>query len=233
MQRCVYIDTFKGLRGMISSINNCQTISCEYTFQPNRHLKLANSDEKGPPQVTDSVTISVQGKELLKVDNGNRVNAPGKEELTEDEKREIEQLKKVDRDVKAHERAHMSAGAGVVMGGASYEYKIGPDRRMYAVGGEVKIDTSRENNPEATVRKMQEVKRAALAPAQPSGTDRQVAAQAVQIEAEARIEAAEEKRKEAEEENAVQGPASPKNLMTLSQGPVDFKTRGNTVNIRV
>lgn len=64
---------------------------------------------------------------------------------------------------------------------------------MYAVGGEVKIDTSKENDPQATIRKMQKVKRAALAPAQPSATDRNVAAKASQMEMEARIELAKEK----------------------------------------
>ncbi|MEJ2153906.1 MAG: putative metalloprotease CJM1_0395 family protein [Desulfobacteraceae bacterium] len=43
-------------------------------------------------------------------------------------------------------------------------------------------------SPDATIRKMQQIRRAALAPAQPSGTDRAVAAQAAQIEAQARME---------------------------------------------
>ncbi len=59
---------------------------------------------------------------------------------------------------------------------------------MYAVGGEVKIDTSPERTPEATVSKMQQVRRAALAPADPSGTDRAVAAEAAQAEAHTRAE---------------------------------------------
>jgi hypothetical protein len=58
---------------------------------------------------------------------------------------------------------------------------------MYAVGGEVQIDTSPAGSPEATIRKMQQIRRAALAPSQPSGTDRAVAAQASQIETQARM----------------------------------------------
>ena len=72
---------------------------------------------------------------------------------------------------------------------------------MYAVGGEVKIDTSKENTPQATISKMQKVKKAALAPAQPSAQDRSVAAKAAQIEAEACVEIQEQKAKEAEEKN--------------------------------
>jgi hypothetical protein len=47
---------------------------------------------------------------------------------------------------------------------------------------------SREKDPKDTIRKMQQVKRAALAPSHPSGQDRSVAARASEIEAEARTE---------------------------------------------
>jgi len=108
--------------------------------------------------------------------------------LTEGEIQQVREMKQRDREVRAHERAHMAAGAGLVKGGATFSMQRGPDDRMYAVGGEVSIDTSSEKDPEATIRKMQQVKRAALAPADPSSTDRAVAARAGQIEAQARQE---------------------------------------------
>ncbi len=110
------------------------------------------------------------------------------DDLTEEERRQVDELKKRDAEVKAHEQAHIAAGGAYVSGGASYEYEQGPDHQNYAVGGEVSIDTSAENTPEATIRKMQIVKRAALAPQKPSGQDRSVAAQAAQAESRARIE---------------------------------------------
>jgi hypothetical protein len=113
---------------------------------------------------------------------------PGEGQLDPAQQRKLDELKKTDQEVKTHERAHMAAGAGLVMGGANFQYQRGPDGKMYAVSGEVKIDTSREKEPKDTIRKMQQVKRAALAPSQPSGQDRSVAARASQIEAEARIE---------------------------------------------
>ena len=73
-------------------------------------------------------------------------------------------------------------------GGASFSMQRGPDGNMHAVGGEVSIDTTSEKDPEATTRNMQQVKRAALAPADPSSADRAAAAQAGQIEARARQE---------------------------------------------
>ena len=122
-------------------------------------------------------------------------------ELSESEERQVRKLQKRDREVRAHEHAHMAAGAGVVQGGASFTYQRGPDGRNYAVGGEVKIDTSSESDPDDTIRKMQQVKRAALAPAEPSGTDRAVAAQAGRIEAQARQE---KTKLEKEEQQAAQ-----------------------------
>jgi hypothetical protein len=99
--------------------------------------------------------------------------------LTEDERRQVEKLKKRDAEVKAHEAAHVASGGQYVRGGASYEYQTGPDGKKYAVGGEVSIDTSPvSDDPQSTITKMQTVKRAALAPAQPSGQDEAVAAQA-------------------------------------------------------
>jgi hypothetical protein len=108
--------------------------------------------------------------------------------LTAEEQRQVDELKKTDAEVKAHEQAHKQAGGRWVRGGANYEYTIGPDGKRYAVGGEVSIDTSKEKEPQETIDKMEIVRRAALAPAKPSAQDRSVASKASQIEAEARIE---------------------------------------------
>jgi hypothetical protein len=113
----------------------------------------------------------------------------GKKQLTPDQEKEIEKLKKRDAQVKAHEQAHAAAGGAYIKGGISYSYQKGPDGVMYAVGGEVSIDTSPvKNNPQATISKMEAVKAAALAPADPSGQDRAVASAASQEEAKAQQE---------------------------------------------
>ena len=156
------------------------------------------------------------------------------EDLSPEQKREVEQLKKRDREVKAHERAHMAAGSGVVIGGANYEYQRGPDGKMYAVGGEVNIDTSRENEPAQTIRKMQEVKRAALAPAQPSAQDRSVAAQASQVEAEARIELAQanaEASKKQDTSNHVPGSGTTGAISPATQASYNPDLRGANINV--
>lgn len=90
----------------------------------------------------------------------------------------ISKLKARDREVRAHEAAHMAVG-GAHAGGASYTYQIGPDGTRYAIGGEVPIDVSPvPGDPEATIRKMEQIKAAAMAPGEPSGADRRIAANA-------------------------------------------------------
>ncbi len=93
---------------------------------------------------------------------------------------DVRKLKDREQKVRAHENAHKSAG-GPLAGTVSYTYTRGPDGKVYITGGEVSIDVSEENSPEATVRKMEQVKAAALAPADPSPQDQSVAARAGMI----------------------------------------------------
>ncbi|MBD3610637.1 MAG: hypothetical protein HUJ30_08815 [Gammaproteobacteria bacterium] len=111
------------------------------------------------------------------------------EQLTEEEQQQVEQLKSRDRAVRAHEAAHAAAAGKYVTRGAHFQYKTGPDGRRYAVGGEVNIDTSPiPGDPDATIQKAETLRAAALAPADPSGQDRQVALAAARMAARARIE---------------------------------------------
>lgn len=109
------------------------------------------------------------------------------------EAQEIRQLQRRDREVRAHEAAHAAAG-GAYAGSPSYSYESGPDGRRYATGGEVGIDiTPIRGNPEATLQKAQQVRAAALAPAQPSGQDMQVAQKAQALAMKARLEISEQR----------------------------------------
>lgn len=102
----------------------------------------------------------------------------------------IRELAQRDREVRQHEMAHKSA-AGSAAGAISYDYQRGPDGRLYAVGGEVAIRLSPPSNDPAEVQRYAEqILRAALAPAEPSGQDRQVAAQARAMIADAQAELA-------------------------------------------
>ena len=119
------------------------------------------------------------------------------EELTEEEQAEVEDMKDRDAEVRTHENAHKSAG-GQYAAAPSYTYETGPDGKRYITDGEVSIDIGEESDPQDTITKMQVVKRAALAPAQPSAQDRQVYAEASQKEAQAHQELNEQKQEEAQ-----------------------------------
>lgn len=120
-----------------------------------------------------------------------------RQELTPEQKRQIEELKRIDRTVREHEAAHLRAGRGVVTSGANFSYTYGPDGKQYAVAGEVGIDTSPERKPEANIDKGNRIQAAALAPKDPSAQDYRVASIGGQLEADGRSELAVQRREEA------------------------------------
>ncbi|KGJ92655.1 putative metalloprotease CJM1_0395 family protein [Colwellia psychrerythraea] len=92
----------------------------------------------------------------------------------------ITQLQQRDKEVRAHELAHATAG-GAATGSPSYTFEIGPDGKKYATDGEVAVDLSVvAGDPQATIIKMQKIHAAAMAPTNPSAQDTRVAASAAQ-----------------------------------------------------
>jgi len=127
---------------------------------------------------------------IIRVNSSARSNSSTNlSELSQQEQQQLQQLKSRDQVVRAHEAAHVAAGSGIVRGGANFSFQRGPDGVQYAVGGEVTIDASKvAGDPQATIQKAQQIQAAALAPAQPSTQDRNVAAKAAQMAIEARAE---------------------------------------------
>jgi hypothetical protein len=106
--------------------------------------------------------------------------------LTPDEQIELDLLEQRDTEVRAHEQAHVAAGGQYVTGSPTYSYQTGPDGQRYAIGGEVGIDTAPiSGDPAASLQKARVIQRAALAPAEPSAQDLQVAASARELEMDA------------------------------------------------
>jgi hypothetical protein len=138
------------------------------------------------PKGVDAELGDDSGKEKRDIFKG--AAATLEQDLTDDEKRQVDELQQRDTEVRAHEQAHKAAG-GQHAGAISLSYQTGPDGRKYAIGGEVPVDISPvSGDPSATLQKMQTLQRAALAPAEPSSADRQVAARAAQYANEARTE---------------------------------------------
>ena len=143
------------------------------------------SDEQAVEQRQQGSENSGSGQQQASEDTPEEEQAQQQLEL---EQQQIEELKARDTEVRVHEQAHASVG-GQYAGSPSYEYQRGPDGTNYAVGGEVQIDVSEiPGDPQATIDKMQTVRAAALAPAEPSSADRAIAADATQKMAAAQAE---------------------------------------------
>jgi len=149
-------------------------------------------------QEQDTVSLSSRSRELAvehsattgKIKTPPTGNSPSSEtqqysKQSAKDNEILRQLKSRDAEVRAHEQAHLSVAGRYASGGASFTYETGPDGAKYAIGGEVPIDMSTEATPEATLIKMETIKRAALAPADPSPADRQIAAAATAKELQA------------------------------------------------
>ncbi|WP_148863460.1 putative metalloprotease CJM1_0395 family protein [Marinobacter fonticola] len=167
-------------------VNPADSASADKQFTSNPPTKSQASDEKrGQADAGNPESRTVNGQSL-----------------EESELAALEDLKARDREVRAHEAAHQSVG-GQYAGAVSYTYSRGPDGVQYATGGEVPIDVAPvANNPQATIDKMRTVRAAALAPAEPSTQDRQVAAQAMQTMLQAQVELAAERRSPSEEDSS-------------------------------
>jgi hypothetical protein len=103
--------------------------------------------------------------------------------------RRVEELREKERDVRAREQAVRAAAGTLSTGGANYSYQVGPDGRLYVVKSDVQFNTSEvPGDPEATLHKAEQLRRAALAPGELSPQDRAVAAMAAIMAAHARQE---------------------------------------------
>jgi hypothetical protein len=134
------------------------------------------------------INMSVKPTLTGSVPRNQAPDANSKDELERQKlKMAVEKLKRIEARVIAHEMAHKVVG-GKYAGAVRYEYSRGPDGRLYITGGEVSIDVSEEPTPEETIQKMEIVRRAALAPADPSPQDLAVAQTATVKEMKARLE---------------------------------------------
>jgi SprA-related family len=158
-----------------SSQHSTERVSISTTAQQRlQALENGNTSVSNPADET-STTTSMSKRTSLSTE-------PIAQELRPEEQRIVEELRKRDRDVRAHEQAHLAAAGRYARGGAQFTYQVGPDGKRYAVGGEVPIDVSEvPGDPRATLQKAATIRRAALAPAHPSSADLAVASQAARL----------------------------------------------------
>ncbi|SIS48201.1 putative metalloprotease CJM1_0395 family protein [Neptunomonas antarctica] len=170
----------------VKSISSNQSSST--TSSSNTQIQSASSD---PLQGQDK--FSKQGAEISQttVSASEASTNQSSDKRVEEANRQIAQdLSRRDLEVKNHERIHASIG-GAFASAPNFDYERGPDGQLYAVGGDVRIDTSPvSDDPRATLEKAQVIIRAALSVPEPSTQDRRVAAQARVMATEAQAEIA-------------------------------------------
>lgn len=93
-----------------------------------------------------------------------------------DYQRVLDKFKNSDSRIRSHEQAHAASGATTTP--IAYKYQMGPDGKMYAVGGEVRLDTSLPSDPKEAAYKLSQIQRASSAPSDMSGADAQISIQA-------------------------------------------------------
>jgi hypothetical protein len=183
-----------------------------------------------------------KGVDSLSRETENRSEKPSSIEdkvtLSAEAQQKLRDLSARDQEVRAHEAAHAAIG-GRYAGSPKLSYEQGPDGRRYAVEGKVNIDTSEiPGDPQRTLEKAETIKRAALAPQNPSAADRAIAARATQMAATARMEMSAEKNETLQEgvkgaissfgQDGINPPASNAEPET---GQPKFRARGQLLNI--
>lgn len=147
----------------LNSIQGLRTEQSKPVSSPNTATNSGNSGNSS--SIQDTINLSPEAEEQLR------------------------KLRQRDAEVRRHENAHLSAAGAYAVGGTHYDTQQGPDGKQYAIGGHVNIDTSPvPGDPEQSEAKAEQVKRAALAPSEPSAADMQIAAKASQMAMQARIE---------------------------------------------
>lgn len=188
-----------GLNSAAFSLSGLQEARAEWQKWLRSAEEGAQSGSASPPVLTPGAPIRARSAQSQEKKRSAEQNTFGQKELSEQEKQEIAKLKETDRKVRAHEEAHLRVGGNLIRSRAQYSYESGPDHKLYAVAGEVSIDTSPvDGDPEATLRKAARIKSAALAPPDPSPQDRAVAAEADVMAMRARLELARQNRGQTE-----------------------------------
>jgi hypothetical protein len=143
-------------------------------------VNAGNADNPSSPLKGEGRALArnfMAGMNAIEPVNGGR-------QLSAEELAEVAKLVARDHQVRGHEAAHLAA-AGPMATTVEYTYEMGPDGKIYAVGGKVKLTVSPGQTPEETLAIARQVRAAAQAPADPSGQDVLVAAEAGEMEADA------------------------------------------------
>ena len=136
-----------------------QNVSSIYQQLALKKSELANLDKKELEKSTFEKNDTVQLGEKNYDEN--------------DYQRVLNKFKNKDAEIRTHEQTHASLGTTTAP--INYNYQVGPDGKLYAMGGNVRFDTSIPSNPESAKVKLDELKDAASSVSSLSGADASIA----------------------------------------------------------
>jgi hypothetical protein len=193
----VIINNYSTVTAISQQADNTSAAKAIASDQSKTHLSSSNSQTQAaiadPAKTVDKLSSQGASVSQTSVSASQATTHQASEKSSqqqEADKAVIQNLAQRDREVKNHERIHASIG-GAFASAPSFDFQKGPDGQLYAVGGDVSIDTSAvAGDPRATLEKAQVIIRAALSVPEPSVQDRRVAAQARVMATEAQAEMA-------------------------------------------
>jgi len=140
-----------------------------------------------PGQTQNSTAIAAGSRKSTRGTNHQDENDDPRQ-LSAGAQQKLMELEKRDREVKIRE-AERAALGGRYSGAPKLSYVIGPDGKCYVVESKVNVDMGVvAGDPEATIKKAEVIRSAALATAQPSPQDRNIAAQAAHMKLKAQAQ---------------------------------------------
>lgn len=117
-------------------------------------------------------SVEKKDREKSAYEKSDTVNLSDNRYDEDDYKRVLEKFKNLDSQTRAHEQTH--AALGDTTGAISYNYQVGPDGKLYATGGHVRLDTTIPEDEAAALAKLDKLSTAASGPAGLSGADAQI-----------------------------------------------------------
>lgn len=135
----------------------------------NSYLSASSIHQQIAVKKSELAAIDKKEEQKSIFEKNDSVNITGSSVDENDYKRVLEKFKRLDAQTRAHEQQH--AVAGDTKGPISYNYQTGPDGKLYATGGHVRLDTSLPSDPDAALAKLDKLSNSASAPIGMSGAD--------------------------------------------------------------
>lgn len=142
----------------MEAISTTQSASSIYMQLAQKRAELANVDKKDLEKSTQ--------------ESYDKSSSTSKYD-EKDYERVINKFKQLDSETKTHEQLHASKAPTTAP--IDYNYQVGPDGKLYATGGSVRMDTSIPEDEASANFKLQQLQDAASSPNELSSADAQIA----------------------------------------------------------